>query len=176
MSRYNITPGSVLLASTKLDGSAWHRTLVMPINVSNRVTAIIINQVSTVSVDVLGFDLPHTFDNVPIYLGGPVKPRDLNILHSADWETDSTTVFYNRVGVTNDADSIDLFKAGQIPEYYRIIAGSVWWTMERLSTELSQKLWIPISMSSASILAVPASEQWEFVLSELSKKAVDGYF
>lgn len=176
MSTYKILPGSVLLASTKLDGSAWHRTLVMPVAVSSRITGIIINQISTVSIDVLGFDLPYNYADEPIYLGGPVKPRDVRLLHSADWETTETNMFYNNVGVTNDTSSIDLFKIHQTPTYYRFIAGSVWWTAERLQEELKQKFWIPVGMNSESVLAVPGSEQWEFVVSELTKKSVDKYF
>ena len=176
MSTYNIVPGSVLLSSTKLDGSAWHRTLVMPVSISSRITGIIINQISTVSVDVLGFDLPFNYSNDPVYLGGPVKPRDVRVLHSDDWETSATNMFYNNVGVTNDTNAIDMFKIHQPPSYYRFIAGSVWWTSERLHDELKQKFWIPVSMNCESILAVPSSEQWEFVVSELTKRSVDKYF
>ena len=69
-----------------------------------------------------------------------------------------------------------MFKINQVPEYFRFIAGSVWWTAERLYKELDEKLWIPVSMNSASVLAVPSTEQWEFVVSELSQKIVNKYF
>jgi putative transcriptional regulator len=176
MSKFNIVPGSILLSSTKLDGSAWHRTLVMPLSVSNRVTGIIINQISTVSVDVLGFDLPYVYEDVPVYLGGPVKPRDIKLLHSTDWQTETSSVFYNDVAVTADTAAIDMFKIHQVPEYYRFIAGGVWWTRERLNKELDDKLWIPLSMNSTSVLAIPSTEQWDFVVSELSQKIVNKYF
>lgn len=176
MAKYNIVPGSILLSSTKLDGSAWHRTLVMPVSITNKITGIIINQVSTVSIDILGFDLPYNYEKVPVYLGGPVKPREIRLLHSTDWETESSSVFYNNVAVTTDTAAIDMFKIHQVPEYFRFIAGSVWWTQDRLSKELDDKLWIPVSMNSASILAVPSTEQWDFVISELSQKIVNKYF
>lgn len=176
MSNYKIVPGSVLLSSTKLDGSAWHRTLVMPVSVASRITAIIINQISTVGVDALGFDLPFNYADEPVYLGGPVKPRDVRLMHSLDWETDATSAFYNGVGITSDTNAIDLFKIHQVPSYYRFIAGSVWWSQERLAEELKQKLWIPVSMNCESVLAVPAGDQWEFVVSELTKRSVDKYF
>ncbi len=176
MSNYKIVPGSVLLSSTKLDGSAWHRTLVMPVSVTSRITAVIINQVSTVGVDVLGFDLPFNYADDPVYLGGPVKPRDVRLIHTLDWGTDATTTFYNDVGMTTDTSAIDLFKIHQTPSYYRFVAGSVWWTHDRLAEDLKQKLWIPVSMNCESILAVPANEQWDFVVSELSKRSVDRYF
>jgi putative AlgH/UPF0301 family transcriptional regulator len=176
MSKYSIVPGSVLLASTKLDGSAWHRTLVMPTSITSKVNAVIINQISTVSVDVLGFDLPYIYNSEYVYLGGPVKPRDVRVLHTLDWETQNTNAFYNGVGVTSDSEAIDMFKIHQVPEYYRFIAGSVWWTPERLDAELNQKYWIPVSMNSSSILAVPAKEQWDFVVSELSRSLTNKFF
>ena len=176
MGKYNIVPGSVLLSSTRLDGSAWHRTLVMPTSVNNRVSGIVINQISTVTIDVLGFDLPYVYETVPVYLGGPVKPREIRLLHSTDWETETSSVFYNDVAVTNDTAAIDMFKIQQVPEYFRFIAGSVWWNSERLTKELDEKLWIPVSMNAASVLAVPSTEQWEFVVSELSQKIVNKYF
>jgi putative AlgH/UPF0301 family transcriptional regulator len=177
MAKHNVTAGSVLLASTKLDGSAWHRTLVMPVSITTKcVTGIIINQISTVGVDVLGFDLPYEYDSSPVYLGGPVYPREIRLLHTTDWHTEKTEVFYNRVAVTNDNTTIDLFKINKAPEYYRFVAGCVWWKPERLSQELEDKLWIQVSMNNHSVLAVPATEQWDFVVNELSKNAVDRFF
>jgi putative transcriptional regulator len=174
---HNITAGSVLLASTQLDGSAWHRTLVMPVSLnSKRIIGVIINQISTVGIDILGFDLPYDYENSPVYLGGPVNPREIRLLHTTDWQTEKTEVFYNKVAVTNDNSAIDLFKIHQVPEYYRFVAGCVWWTPERLDRELDQKLWIQVSMNNTSIFAVPAPEQWDFVVNELSRNAVDRFF
>lgn len=166
-----------MLASTRLDGSAWHRTLVMPVSVTpKRVVGIIINQISTVNVDVLGFDLPYEYESSPIYLGGPVNPREIRLLHTTDWGTEKTDVFYNNVAVTNDNGAIDLFKIHKAPQYYRFIAGCVWWAPERLDRELDEKLWIPVSMNNNSILAIPAPEQWDFVVNELLRMAVERLF
>lgn len=82
----------------------------------------------------LNIDPPLHFE---VYWGGPVTPDTMWLLHSPDWQTDNTMYINQDWCVTSSPSMFHHASDGDMPKYFRWIAGSCAWAPGQLIAELS---------------------------------------
>ena len=158
--------GMYLVASKRLRDSNFYKTVVLIIeDGSEGSMGLVVNRPSSVTVaHALSehFHLPETDDQV--YVGGPVEPSALFILHSAaDLETEDALVLPG-VYVGSSADAFErIVRAASDgdPELrFRIFSGCAGWAPGQLAGELERGDWIYLPATVESLFDSDPYELW----------------
>ena len=83
--------------------------------------------------DVEVFNMP----NLPIYWGGPVSPRSLWMMHSAEWQTKGTVLIDDTWAMTSSEEMFHNLADGDCPQHFRIVMGYCAWAEGQLKQELN---------------------------------------
>lgn len=75
--------------------------------------------------------------NEPIYVGGPVEPTRVHVVHSMDWFSDSTLRITDDIGITGDVSVLAAISMNEGPQLYRAGIGLAVWSAGQLEGEQS---------------------------------------
>ena len=110
-----------------------------------------------ISLDVPGF----------IYIGGPVNPKNLTVLHSSEWSCGNTLRVNSEFSLSSSNDMITRISHGDRPEYYRIFMGLSGWAPGQLVSEISgvppwthENSWLTLKSSKDLVFGSDHTEQW----------------
>jgi putative transcriptional regulator len=79
-----------------------------------------------------------------IYIGGPVEPTRIHVVHSLDWSSSGTMCINDEIGITGDLSILAAISAGEGPDYYRAGIGLAVWSAGQLDGEMKgQSPWKP---------------------------------
>ena len=142
--------GQFLIAGPRLRDPNFFKTAVLMIEHGEEgAMGVIINRPSSVSVaHALGghFKLPHTDDVV--YVGGPVEPNALFIVHSADEFSNGESPILPGLYVGTNADVFEevveraLCEEEGLP--FRVYCGCAGWASEQLESEICRGDWFSV--------------------------------
>tara|TARA_B100000959_G_scaffold132889_1_gene139346 strand:+ start:601 stop:1239 length:639 start_codon:yes stop_codon:yes gene_type:complete len=79
--------------------------------------------------------------NVPIFWGGPVDPKEIFILHSSEYKSESTKK-YEKISISQDYNILLDIAANKGPEKSLIILGYSGWGKSQLEGEMERDHWI----------------------------------
>ena len=79
--------------------------------------------------------------NVPIYWGGPVDPKKVFILHSNEYESESTQK-YGKISISQDYDVLYDIAKNSGPKKSLVILGYSGWGSGQLEGEMERDHWI----------------------------------
>ena len=155
---------TLLIADPSLSGGLFDRTVIHLAEHSAEDGAIgfIMNKPTdkTVGEILQGNDFSG-LENIPIYFGGPVNTDQ--IVFSAYW-WDQEEEFHYRLRISAIEASEMKKKAGCLLLAH---VGHSGWQPAQLESELDEKSWISIPVSSDAI-SIPSASLWESLLSEIS--------
>lgn len=142
--------GKCLVASPNLRDQNFYKTVVLVIeHGSHGAMGIVINRPSSILVShalAKHFDLPGLPDLV--FMGGPVEPEALLVLHNIPDLTEGETEISPGVLIGSSPDSFEEVMrkiAGQMEGLkFRIYSGCAGWAPQQLEGELAQGDWLPI--------------------------------
>jgi len=142
--------GHFLVAGPRLRDPNFFKTAVLIFEHGDEgAMGVIINRPSSISVaNAMGahFKLPHTDDVV--FVGGPVEPNALFIVHSADELSDGETPILPGLYVGTNADIFEdvveraMCEDDGLP--FRVYCGCAGWGAEQLEGELSRGDWFSV--------------------------------
>jgi putative transcriptional regulator len=122
-------------------------------------TGFIVNQPTGQTLEplshALNIDPPLHFE---VYWGGPVTPDTMWLLHSADWETDNTMYINSEWRVTSTPAMFHHAADGDMPKYFRWLAGSCAWAPGQLIQEMSGEK--PYAPGSSWITLDDVESEW----------------
>jgi len=161
--------GNLLIAPPAVKNSFWQKSVIIVTEDHAQGTAgLIINKRSNMSVVEfaqqlgIGLDLPGF-----VYIGGPVNPKNLSILHSSEWSCSNTMRINEEFSLSSSHDMIPRFAVGDIPEQWRIILGVAGWAPGQLNSELEgiapfkhENSWCVVKSSSKLVFGNDNNEQW----------------
>lgn len=106
--------------------------------------------------------------NEPIYVGGPIEPTRVQVIHSLDWFSQSTLKITEEIGITGDISVLAAIAQGQGPEKYRAGVGLAAWTGGQLDGEMLGKQpwrpenrWLATDATIDLCLTGYGEEQWQ---------------
>ena len=102
--------------------------------------------------------IPHsdTFDEIlnhPLYMGGPISPNKILILHTTNGRNYESTIKLDAgLALTASMDILEDLANNILPEYFLPVVGYSCWTAEQLSEEIKSNDWVVTTKLSKKIL------------------------
>ena len=159
--------GQLLLDGGKLNGSFFHRTVVLICQhdpdgafglVLNRSTG---NKVA----DALVADLPDHIKGQQLYLGGPVQPQALSFLHTDTFLPDANVMTNVSLGHTLDALE-EIGDSYSPTRQVKIFAGYAGWSPGQLDAEMKRDSWLTHSANIELVFNTPPEELWPSIIKQ----------
>ncbi|MFP4477206.1 MAG: YqgE/AlgH family protein [Desulfatibacillaceae bacterium] len=100
-------------------------------------------------------------NGVPVYMGGPVHPGHMFVLHGPPLTWESSLPVSDTVAMTNSMDILEAVAVGRGPESFLVVLGCAGWGPEQLEEELRQNAWLTAPSSDDILFTAPVSEKWE---------------
>ena len=97
--------------------------------------------------------------NIPIYWGGPVDMKEIFILHSAEYESD-TTKKYGNISISQDYNILFDIVKNKGPEKSLVIFGYSGWGSGQLEGEMERDHWILSDIDLNIIFDKEAETKW----------------
>ena len=98
--------------------------------------------------------------NIPIFWGGPVDVKEIFILHSVEYQSD-TTVNYGDISISQDYDILFDIAENKGPEKSLIIFGYSGWGSGQLEGEMERDHWILSDIDLNIIFNEESNTKWE---------------
>jgi len=98
--------------------------------------------------------------NIPVFWGGPVEIKKIFILHSKEYQSDSTNN-YGSISISNDYDILFDIAKNKGPEKSLVILGYSGWGDGQLEGEMERDHWILSDIDLNIIFEKESSKKWE---------------
>jgi putative transcriptional regulator len=96
----------------------------------------------------------------PMYFGGPVDLERGFLLHSADFLTDETLQITDEFSLTSNSIILDAIKAGDGPQYFKMMLGYAGWGTGQLEREIENGDWLFQAVTPEFIFRGNEAEKW----------------
>ncbi len=158
--------GQLLLDNGKLEGSFFHRTvlLICEHNAEGAFGLVINRKTDRKVGKALVANLPDFLKEQPLYLGGPVQPRQaVSYLHADDYLPDANVLANLSVGQSLD-DLQELADSFSPTRKLRIFAGYAGWSPGQLDDEMRRDTWLTHPASIELVFDPKPEELWRQIL------------
>ena len=98
--------------------------------------------------------------NIPIFWGGPVDVKEIFILHSTEYKSD-TTKNYGNISISQDYNILFDIAENKGPEKSLVILGYSGWGSGQLEGEMERDHWILSDLDHNIIFEKESKEKWE---------------
>lgn len=105
--------------------------------------------------------------DLPVFLGGPVNTNSVVVLHSPEFQLQSTIQLNSQLSVTRENKIISMFNRGEFPDYWKIIVGQSSWYKNQLESEFDMNgysSWNYISYNHNLMWNISPKDQWHDAL------------
>ena len=165
----------ILVAMPSLQDGYFDKSVILLCEYSESgAMGFVINSPSTTTVD----DLLHELNlcaevpqNRMILIGGPVQPELCWVVHTADYQGQSTTPLGDQFALTAAQEVLSSVTEGIVPEDYMLGVGYTGWAPGQLCGEIEQDNWWLADIDPTSILKQPPEYRWEMVMDLLGLRA-----
>ena len=161
--------GNLLIAPPAVKGNFWHKTMIMVTEHTAQGTlGLVLNKPSNFSIEQFGEQINLDLD-IPgsIYIGGPVNPQSLSLLHSAEWCCSNTMQLNEHFSVSSAEDVLPKLSGGDRPAYWRIFLGMCGWGPGQLLNEMKgvspykhQNSWCIATPTIDLVFGSEGKDQW----------------
>lgn len=159
--------GQLLLDSGQLNGSFFHRSVVLICqHDADGAFGLVLNRSSDNKVgEMVIADLPESLKEQPLFLGGPVQPSVLSFLHTDTFLTNANVMANLSLGHSLDS-LIEIGESFSAGKQVRIFAGYAGWGAGQLEDEMRRKAWITHPASLDVVFSGEPEKLWRKVLRE----------
>ena len=159
--------GQFLLDNGKLQGSFFHRTVILVCqHDADGALGLILNRVSENKVgEAVVADLPDIIKDEPLYLGGPVQEQALTYLHHDTFIPDANVM--PNLSMDHSLDSLmEIAEGFSATKKIKIFAGYSGWSPGQLDDEMKRDTWLTHPASLDLIFHPTPQELWQLILRE----------
>jgi putative transcriptional regulator len=121
--------------------------------------------------------------NELVYVGGPVEPTRVHVIHTLDWASSSTLKINDDLGITGDLSVLAAISQGQGPELYRAGVGLAVWSAGQLDGEMSglepwrpENRWLVTNATPELCLTGGGEEQWQRSINQCVNNRISDLF
>lgn len=157
--------GQLLLDGGKLNGSFFHRTVVLICeHNSEGALGLILNRSSGNKVgEMIVADLSETLKEQPLFLGGPVQPAALSFLYSDTFIPDANVL--PNLSVSHSLEElVDLGESFSSTQEVKVFAGYAGWTSGQLEEEMKRGAWLSHPASLDLVFKIEPGQLWKIIL------------
>ncbi|MBM3840769.1 MAG: YqgE/AlgH family protein [Verrucomicrobia bacterium] len=169
--KFKSLKGQLLLDSGMLNGSFFHRTVVLICqHDAEGAFGLVINRSSENKVgEMLVADLPDMLKEQSLFLGGPVQPTALSYLHADTFLPQANVISNLNLGHSLDS-LVEIGESLSPSQQVRIYAGYAGWGPGQLDDEMKRKAWLTHPASIEVVFAKDPATLWRAIVSQ--KKGV----
>lgn len=171
MTGFNSLSGQILVSQPKNLNPHFAKSIVLVVQHGvNGAWGVVVNKESnTLDVHAVmnaaGIDFK---GNLKAYLGGPVEPARVHVVHSMDWFSSSTLQITPDLGITGDMSVLAAIAANEGPKLWRAGVGLAAWSAGQLEGEQSgispwtpDHRWLVAPATPEICLTGSGEEQWQ---------------
>ena len=115
----------------------------------------------------IGIDGPIANPGRPVHFGGPVETGRGFVLHTADFEQESTLKITSEVHLTATVDILRQMADGRGPNQALFALGYAGWGPGQLEHEIEANGWLHCDADLDLLFAVPVADRWQKALAKL---------
>ena len=108
----------------------------------------------------LGEDASGVADSVRVFLGGPVSPEIVLVLHSADYRRPGTLDIDGRLALTAAPEVLRDIGRGAGPRKSLVVLGYAGWAPSQLEDELAHGVWTTLPEDPALVFDDERAQVW----------------
>ena len=167
---YNSVKDHFLIATEKIKDDKFNKTVIIMLeNDEDGAWGLVVNKrLGTMPVALLIDPLINTSEereklfkiNVPIFWGGPVGTKEIFILHSTEYQSD-TTQKYGNISISQDYNILLDIAENKGPKNSLIILGYSGWASGQLEGEMERDRWILSEIDLNIIFDQEPDSKWE---------------
>lgn len=157
--------GQLLLDGGKLNGSFFHRTVILLCQHDPEgAFGLVLNRSTDNKVgEMVVADLPEPLKSQTLYLGGPVQPTTLSFLHADAFIPEANVMPNLNLGHSLES-LVELGESFSSTQQLRIFAGYAGWGPGQLEDEMRRKAWLVHPASIDVIFTADPPNLWRHVL------------
>jgi putative transcriptional regulator len=182
----NLT-GHFLCAQPKCIDSFFARSVVVVAQHDDKHSwGVVVNkphQTITLSDIMRTAGIEYFINDRPIYIGGPVDPGRVHVIHSLDWTGSSTIAVTPEIGITGDISILAAIAGGDGPSLYRIVAGVCVWGSKQLDGEYKglppwkpEHRWLDAPATLEAVFDQYGDDQWQKSIEIIAKSVISTWF
>ncbi len=103
---------------------------------------------------------PGNMPEAPVYAGGPVEPGRGFVLHSTEYQGQSTLNVGGRWALTATLDILRDIAVGKGPDKWLIALGYAGWGEGQLDDEMTRHGWFNLEGNTSLIFDLPIEQRW----------------
>lgn len=172
--------GKLLVASPNQKDPFWNKTVIWLYEYSQENYAgLIINKPSPKNCGELAHHHNINWDTkVPLYIGGPVNPSALILMHSPGWATPNTQTVNSSVCLSSHGTMLNRLAQEDQPDNWRLVLGHCGWAPGQLEREIMRRDgWLTTDFDPDILWDSRRPEVvWHQVLDRATHEAVDRLF
>jgi putative transcriptional regulator len=120
-------------------------------------------------LEVIGEKTEGVTGSVPIFLGGPVQPELVFVLHGADYRRSGTLDIDGRVALTATPEIVRDIAADTGPRQRLIVLGYAGWAPGQLEGELAQNAWFTAPIDPKLVFDEDRAKVWELAIARRTR-------
>jgi putative transcriptional regulator len=174
MSSANAKPsflaGQLLIAMPQMSDPRFQRSVIyMCAHSEEGAMGLVVNKVLDTFhfsdlLDQLGLPASAESERISVHFGGPVETGRGFVLHSAEYELDSTLKVDEQLALTATVDVLKDIVEGRGPKRNLLALGYAGWGPGQLETEVLDNAWLTAPADPALIFAQDVGQAWEKAL------------
>ena len=156
----------LLVATPALDGTGFERAVIylcshgedgaMGVVINNPIPEISFNEIMD-SLDIIPRQAIH---NDPIvFAGGPVESNRGFVLHSPDYQHESTMPLSNKASLSATADIVTAIATGEGPKQMNFCLGYAGWDAGQLEQEIAENDWLVLPAEEDIVYTLAAEKR-----------------
>jgi putative transcriptional regulator len=164
------TQGRLLVASPRMTDPNFARTVVyMVAHDGDGAFGLVVNRAFgegslAALLAVFGLERTAATGDVRLHYGGPVQLERGFVLHSRDWEGESTVDIGQELALSIGPDVIEAIAAGDGPARRLVLLGYAGWGPGQLDSEIAREDWLIAPVDDDALFAADPAGVYEAVL------------
>lgn len=165
--------GQLLIAMPSMRDARFARTVIfMCAHNQNGAMGLVINRlVGAITfpdlLDQLGIQKTEDAEEIRVHFGGPVESGRGFVLHSSDYNQDSTLEVDSKVALTATIDILRDIATGSGPRQRLMALGYAGWGPGQLDLEIQDNGWLHVEADDELIFGDDLSNKWERAIGKL---------
>jgi putative transcriptional regulator len=102
-----------------------------------------------------------SIDKMKIFLGGPVQPSGVFVIHGPPFDWKESLQITDWMGLSNSRDILEAVAVQEGPEYFMIMLGCAGWGSMQLENELRDSAWLSCPMTQDIIFLTEPELKYE---------------
>ncbi len=115
----------------------------------------------------LSIECNDSVDKLDIYLGGPVQPSGVFVLHGAPFSWKESLRVTDWLALSNSRDILEAIAQGKGPEAFMIMLGCAGWGPMQLDSELSDAVWLTCDLSEEVMFGTGPDLKYEKAMMQI---------